>query len=154
MHIIFKLFRDHEGGSRGKRAVRTASRFMADKPDTDSANSLPDMSVLKPHGEALIVSDSRPGHKLLIASTIDGSLHAIDRVTGRLVWSCSDLGGSLLKGTGLLSGSSDNDADRWALSSEPNFLIEPMFPGSLYIYVPGDILQVNSLAYLIRSSRI
>lgn len=89
-----------------------------------------------------------PNPNMLLVSEIDGSLHAIDSQDGRKLWTCSDLGGSLLKGTINMAqfmkdeNAEDTTADSWALSREVNFLVEPVYPGSLYIYVPGDVIQV------------
>jgi len=89
---------------------------------------------------------------MLLVSEIDGTLHAIDSQDGRKLWTCSDLGGSLLKGTINMAQFTKDDnvedttADSWALSREVNFLVEPVYPGSLYIYVPGDVIQVNKIS--------
>lgn len=84
---------------------------------------------------------------LLLASTMDGRIHALDKYTGRLLWSLEDLGGALLQGDSLApppsAENNQSDYDGWGLSREANFLVEPLFPGGLYSYVPGEVLQVH-----------
>lgn len=96
-------------------------------------------------GTDLIVSPGGSDElaNILLATTIDGAVHGLDKETGRILWSSTDLGGSLLKGaTPMVNPESEDPSESWALSRDPSFLIEPLFPGSLYLYVPGDTLQV------------
>lgn len=93
--------------------------------------------------EALIVSGPWKQSDLLLISTLDGHLHAMDRLTGRIQWSCTELGGPLFKADPLTPSTAEEEMDLFALSRETNYFIEPVFPGGLYIYVPGDILQVQ-----------
>ncbi len=91
--------------------------------------------------KALIISGDNPKDSLFIACTIDGKLYAVNKETGHVLWKCDDIGGPLIRGSSLINEAYSSD-EKWALDHEMNFLIEPNFPGSLYIYVPGDILQV------------
>lgn len=93
--------------------------------------------------EALIVSGPWKQSDLLLISTLDGHLHAIDRLTGRIQWSSMELGGPLFKADPLTPSAYEEEMDVYALSRETNYFVEPVFPGGLYIYVPGDILQVH-----------
>lgn len=116
---------------------------MSDASDLETSASTSSNSLVTKAPEALIKREPRLAENVLLASTIDGGLHAINRFTGQLLWTCvDDLGGPLVKGTSLVN-QATSDADAWALSREANFFIEPLFPGGLYIYVPGDILQVQ-----------
>ena len=112
-----------------------------------SEPGVPDSPQEQPAGpqDGLVVREARAPGSLLLASTIDGTIHALDRETGRPVWSCSDLGGSLLKGTTTTLDSLSGEQEAWGLSRDPLFIMEPLFPGSLYVYVPGDIIQVAGL---------
>lgn len=118
---------------------------MSDVSDMEWSASVPSNSLMTKTPEALIKREPKLAENVLLASTIDGGLHAINRFTGQLLWSCEDdLGGPLIKGTSLVNQAS-TETDAWALSREANFFIEPLFPGGLYVYVPGDILQVRTL---------
>lgn len=96
--------------------------------------------------DSMILAGSKddPIADILLVSTIDGQIHAIDKNSGFILWSNGELGGSLLKGSSK-SAFSDVDEATWTLSQEPIFILEPVFPGNIYVYVPGDLIQVFCL---------
>jgi outer membrane protein assembly factor BamB len=95
--------------------------------------------------DSMILAGSKddPIADILLVSTIDGQIHAIDKNSGFILWSNGELGGSLLIGSSK-SAYSDGDEATWTLSQEPIFILEPVFPGNIYVYVPGDLIQVFS----------
>lgn len=94
-----------------------------------------------PDSMILAGSEDDPISNILLVSTIDGQIHAIDKNSGYILWSNGELGGSLLKGSSK-SAYNDGDEATWTLSQEPIFILEPVFPGNIYVYVPGDLIQV------------
>ena len=104
----------------------------------------PDTHLMAKLQDSLILAGSEddPISNTLLVSTIDGHIHAIDKNSGYILWSNGDLGGSLLKGS-TKSAYSDADEATWTLSQEPIFILEPVFPGNIYVYVPGDLIQVS-----------
>lgn len=71
---------------------------------------------------------------IVLVSCLDGRLIALDRATGREQWTCSSVGGALLSGTAETS--EDSDEDR------PDYLIEPLFPGHLYLFPSANLIRV------------
>lgn len=132
-------------GAKAGHSLSLAVQAMTDASDPETSASTSSNSLVTKAPDSLIKREPRLAGNVLLASTIDGGLHAINRFTGQLLWSSQDdLGGPLIKGMSLMN-QANTETDAWALSREANFFIEPLFPGGLYIYVPGDILQVTSL---------
>ena len=78
--------------------------------------------------ESVAVTSRGWVEQLLLLGTLDGAVHAVDRHTGTVRWSCKHIGGQLVR-----------------VHSNPKtvFIPEPIYSGSLYAYIPGDIVQVK-----------
>lgn len=105
----------------------------------------PDAGDEKPASRALL--EARPrvaaAEELLLVTTLDGRLHALDCHTGALRWTSDVLGGPLVQGSG--NAVPTAHAVSVAEDVEPLYLLEPVFPGYIYAYVPGQLVQVRPL---------
>lgn len=94
----------------------------------------------------LVPIASAGGDDILLATTIDGAIHALNKKTGIISWSFTDKTKPLISGNFPVASTETFDKQAWYLNSSPNFLVEPLYPGGLYTYVPGGTLQVMFIA--------